>query len=490
MIKKISKPKVLFVVPQLRSMFGEKGGVPGHPHVGIASLTAFLKLNQYPVKIFDEGIENDPQKLIALIKRYQPDIVGVTSFSYCYGSVVETIKRVANATKSPIIIGGPHVSAVKKEVLEENPEITFAVKMEGEYTLLELLQTLTSKQKKYSSIQGLIWRKGKIVVENSDRQLIKDVDSLPLPDYEAFDLRRYPCFHVKTMPILTSRGCPYGCNYCSVRLSMGRGFRARSPKNIISEIKHWNKLGFFSFDINDDCFTFDLKRAEETCDLIMKNKLKIKFQLYNGIRVDRVTPSLLKKLKKAGCTFIAYGCETGNQEVLNRIKKNITLEQVINAVNWTNKLKIKNAVNFIIGHEDETYENALDTLKFASNLPSNFVNFYNLVPYPGTQVFEWAKNKAKFLVPQDTFLKTVSYRDNSPIFETQDFTKEERQLITRKGFELYERKVLVFRLGPTLGKIFFAITRPKIIHKLMFEFALSNKIGNYIYQKISSNSRL
>jgi len=463
--------------------------VPGHPHVGIASLVSYILKkapNEYELTVFDEGLESDTRKLTKKIKEFKPTLIGITTFSYCYVNVLDTIDRVYKATKAPIVLGGAHVSAVRGQVLKENPKVKYAIKSEGEETFLEFLSALDEEKKDFSEIKGLLWRKGKRIVENADRPLIDKVDSLPFPKFEFFDLKQYPCYETKGMPILTSRGCPYGCNYCSVKLSMGRGFRPRSPKNVLAELTYWYKKGYTSFDINDDCFTLDLDRAENICDLIIQSKMKINLQLYNGIRVDRVTPRLLRRLKKAGVVFIAYGCETGNQETLNTIKKSIKLDQVIRAVNWTNKAGIKNAVNFIIGHEGETYDRAMDSVRFAEKLPTNFVNFYNLVPYPGTAVFEWAKKNAHFLVPQETFLREISYRDNSPIFETDEFTKEQRERVMKMGFNLYEKKLLKLRLGNTLGSIGYLVTRSKTIHDLCLKF-ISTRTGWRTFVRLSNH---
>ena len=484
--------KILFVIPRSKTMFGEtseKKGISGHPHVGIASLIAFLRKNspKTEIKVFDEQMD-DFLQLKTLIKSFKPDLIGITCFSYNYQYFYDLILKIKKITKALIVLGGPHVSALKKEVLKET-RADLAIKSEGELSLLELLKELEDKKPDLKRIKGLIWRQKGKVIENEDRELIKDLDSLPFPDYYAFSIERYPCYFIKALPLMTSRGCPYGCNYCSVRFSMGQGFRPRSPENVLKEIQYWYQKGWKNFDINDDCFTLDLKRAEKICDLIAKNKLEIKFQLYNGIRVDRISLKLLKKLKKAGCTFIAYGCESGNQQVLEAIGKGIKLKQVREAVDWSNKASIKNAVNFIIGHPTETYAQALETITFAKSLRTNFVNFYNLVPYPGTESFNWAKKHAHFLYPIETFLRDISYRDNLPVFETSDFTKEQRQDIIKKGFSLYERKVLIFRLGPIIGLTVYLLTRSKMINKVVFNFALSNKFGNRIYQLFSAKSR-
>jgi radical SAM superfamily enzyme with C-terminal helix-hairpin-helix motif len=269
---------------------------------------------------------------------------------------------------------------------------------------------------------------------------------------------------------------------------MGQRFRARSADNVFSEIRHFYSLGWRNFDINDDCFTLDRQRAEEICDLIIDNALNIKFQLYNGIRVDTVNPQLLKKMRRAGCYFISYGCEAGNSKVIKAIKKGITLEQVRDAVNWTNEAGINNSVNFIIGHKEETYADALDTIRFARSLPTNFVNFYNLLPYPGTESFEWARQHADFLVPPDSFLEDISYRDNNPVFQTKEFSQEQRRQVIALGFDLYRERIVKFRLGRFLGGLVYWITKAGWIDKLATNFALNNPLGRRLYIGLSRKS--
>ena len=479
--------KALFVVPRNKSLFGDKG-LTAHPHIGIAYLSAFLKENNVEVRVFDAGLSNDLAALYALIAKFNPDIIGVTIFSYSYGFAYQIITKIRENSGIPIVASGPHVCAIKGAILDD-AQVDFAVKQEGEFTLLELLRALQVKAGDFADIKGLIWRdkEGK-VIENIDRDLIEDLDSLPFPDYDSFGIEKYICYRQKTLPLITSRGCPFGCNYCSVRLSMGQRFRARSADNVFSEIRHFYSLGWRNFDINDDCFTLDRQRAEEICDLIIDNALNIKFQLYNGIRVDTVNPQLLKKMRRAGCYFISYGCEAGNSKVIKAIKKGITLEQVRDAVNWTNEAGINNSVNFIIGHKEETYADALDTIRFARSLPTNFVNFYNLLPYPGTESFEWARQHADFLVPPDSFIEDISYRDNNPVFQTKEFSQEQRRQVIALGFDLYRERIVKFRLGRFLGGLVYWITKAGWIDKLATNFALNNPLGRRLYIGLSRKS--
>ncbi len=481
--------KILFIIPEIKSMFGTERGIPIHPHVGIAYLVSVLKKNKYPFKIIDCGVEDNwLLKLKEDLKEFKPDLIGITGFSYAYNYLYQTIKETKSVTKVPIILGGPHVSATKEKVLTDT-KVNFALYGEGETSFISFIKEFKNPKPNYRNVPNLIWKDNNKIIINPPASLIFKLDDLPFPDYQSFKLEKYPCFNEKIIPIITSRGCPFGCTYCSVRLSMGQAFRPRSPQNVLKEIKLWYQKGFTSFDINDDCFTLDINRAEKICDLIIKSKLNIKFQLYNGIRVNNITLKLLKKLKKAGCYFIAYGCESGSQKTLDRIKKGITLDQVRDAVKFTNQAKIKHAVNFIIGHQNETYQDALETLSFAKSLNCDYVNFYNLVPYPGTEVYDWAIKHAHFLYPKSQYLKNVSYRDINPIFETKEFTKEQRIKIMKKGFNLYEKKLFQFRFGKILGIFFYLITRIPIISLVSRKLVYNNKFLNKLFIFLISKSK-
>ena len=481
--------KVLFVIPRVKSLFGDDYARPGHPHIGIAYLSVFLKQNGVSVAIFDAGVENDQQALGRLIHSFQPELIGITAFSYCYHLAEEVVRIVRTYTRTPIVMGGPHVSAARREVLE-NGAIDFAIKGEGEFTLLELVNAIHNGNPDYNRIEGLLWHNETGIAENPDRPFIADLNVLPFPDYESFNLSEYiNTAKEKRLPIITSRGCPYSCNFCSVRLSMGRRFRARSPENIVGEIAYWHKKGFTSFDINDDCFNFDPQRAIRICDLILERGLKISYQLYNGIRADQLTRELLEKMRKSGCNFLSFGCESGSEEILKVIKKGLTLYKVRQAVSWSNEAGIRNSVNFIIGHPHETYQTAMQTLDFAESLPADFVNIFNLVPYPGTDLFHWVKEHGRFLVDEKNYLKGIAAYDDNPIFETKEFSREERTRVLKKGRALYERRIMQFRIGKTLGYLAYLLMRIRPLAKLGRTLALSNKFGNKIYLLLSRDSR-
>ena len=253
------------------------------------------------------------------------------------------------------------------------------------------------------------------------------------------------------------------------------------PAGSIDDIK--------KFEINDDCFNIDLERAEKICDLIIGENLGVKYELYNGMRADRVTERLLQKMKDSGCIFISYGCESGNQGVINNMGKALKIEKVREAVELTNKVGIRNSINFIIGNKGETYASAMESIALAQALPTNFVNFYNIIPYPGTELFDWATKHAAHMIPVNEYLGKVGSRDLTPVFDTEEFPAVQRAKALKKGYALYEKTVLQFRLGKIAGYLAYIISRNRKLFSIGRKLALSNKIGFYIYSLLSYRSR-
>jgi len=328
--------RTLFIIPPLRTVFGEEGaGVPNHPHVGVAYLVAMLRQNNIRCKIIDMCLGYTYLQVLEFIKQYKPNLICNTCFSCGHDKAYTLTEKIRNARFSSnlsIVIGGPHSSAIRSRILEET-RADFAVVGEGEHAIIELIKELRESNPCFENIKGLIWKQNSQIIENKERPYIQELDTLPFPAYDDFEIEKYICHDDRRLPIITSRGCPYQCNYCSVRLSMGNCFRARSPENVVDEIEYWYKKGWNKFDFNDDTFTFDMGRAARICELIKERKLGIRFYLYNGIRANKVDRDLLKLMKEAGCKFISYGCESGNNSVLRIIKKGLRVEDVINAVN-------------------------------------------------------------------------------------------------------------------------------------------------------------
>ncbi|HNP89176.1 MAG: Ribosomal protein S12 methylthiotransferase RimO [Microgenomates group bacterium ADurb.Bin219] len=362
-----------------------------NPPLGLLYLAAVLEKNKIPVKIIDANVENlSWRKAVSLIKKEKPDFVGFSIMT----PAADWSAKVAKNLNSPIIkiAGGPHASALPKEILFSGYDL--CIIGEGEETLLEIVQG-----KDRSIIKGIAYRKGRKVIINLPRTPLNP-NKLPLParhlivkggtdkPYLSAGTRYYPWAQ-----ILTSRGCPYNCYFCNKNI-FGYQFRPRTPANVLREIDFLVKnYRVREIDFYDDSFNFDIKRAEKIMDLIIKRKYKLYLRFSNGIRADKVTGRLLRKMKKAGTDYIAYGIESGDERVLSMIPKAESLDQIRKAVKLTNKIGIPVTGFFILGLLGDTRESMQRTIDFAKSLPFDRIILNIAAPFPGTRMWRLIKEK-------------------------------------------------------------------------------------------------
>lgn len=450
--------RIYFIIPPATGILDR----PSSPHLGVAYLAAVAREEGHEVRVVDMRFGYSKEEVIGRVKDFSTDVVCLTSTTMGYEFVYSLIDELKKHN-SFVMVGGPHSSAIKKDILEES-KADVAIKGEGEETLKELLINLSKKNHDFSKIRGVIWRDNGQVVENPEREFFHELDKLPFPAYDLFELERYMD---KKIPIATSRGCPYYCTFCTIFLTMGRRFRARSAGNIVDELEYWENKGYRYFGFNDDNFSSDMKRAEEICDEIIKRNLKIKWELRNGVRIDRVDEPLLRKMKRAGCFYLAFGVESADQDVLNKMKKGLNIKRVKRAIMLAERVGIKKGAFFIIGLPGDNFKKFKKSLKFATSLPLDEVRFYSAVPYPGTELFSWVKENARFIRPPEEYLDSASAWDPTPVYETDDFTKEERL----KALEIAESHVMRYLMkrefGNFAGNIAWYVWKPKLMRKPM-----------------------
>lgn len=350
------------------------------PPLGILGIAAYLQSKGIETDVVDCNIRDYHYENIG-----EYDIVG-------FSLICSNVKRTLDAAqrikeKCPnikIIVGGPHVLTRPKELLETG-FFDAVLPGEGEDTLYEYL---TSEDVK--CVRGIYLRQGERSIFTGTRPFRTDLDLLPFPAFKQAEMEKYvvPISQVSPIShIMTSRGCPYGCIFCFH--SLGKKWRPRSAKNVVDEIE-WQvkELGVKEIAISDDNFTLDRKRAEEILDLIIKRGIRVKMQVFNGIRADKVDKGLLKKMKEAGVWLIAVAPETGNEESLRRIKKGMTLEDTRKVVQWCKELGIATFGFFMIGFPWETKAHVRDTINFAEELDTDFVQFTRVLPFEGTELAE------------------------------------------------------------------------------------------------------
>ena len=370
------------------------------PPLGLASIAAVLEERGYKVNIYDcEITETSHKNLIRLIKRNLPKVIGITTLTVMIHRSLKTAQILKSEfPEIPIVFGGPHTTIFPEKTLKDNNFVDFVVIGEGEYTTLELLEELEKSSPKFSNIKGIGYKSDKKVIINPRRPIIKDIDELPLPARHLLPLKLYkPSRWVVKRPpgthAVVSRGCPFRCTFCSKAI-WGNTVRERSPEKVVEELLYLKE----NYKINDvifadDTFTINKKRVIKICDLIKKNKIDIVWSCLT--RVDMVDKELLMKMREGGCHQIGYGMESGNQEILDIMKKDITLKQLKYVFKLTQKIGIDTRAFVMFGLPGETREMAFKTLYFLKELDPDFANIYIYSPYPGTELFEIAKKMGK-----------------------------------------------------------------------------------------------
>lgn len=391
--------------------------INSYPPLGLAFLAAVLEKNGHKVKIFDFGLEpNLPvEKQTQRVLIFQPELIGITSLTNTYYSANQLAKSIKKNNKdTPIVMGGPHPTIFPQETLK-NSGVDLVVFGEGEDTLLELVETLQN-QKGLKKIRGLAFKREKDIIVNQPRPLIDDLDALPFPARHLLALKKYPLRDEKgnlMVTIMSSRGCPYGCTYCFKEV-FGRRCRKRSAENVVNELEAVkNQFGISSFYFIDDLFTFDKKRVLQIAKLIQRKKLDITWQCLS--RVDHVNLQMLKKMRQAGCKRIHFGIESGNEEILKKINKQITIEQVKNAIKWCKEIGIYSKGYFMIGLPGDNKKTIKQTIDFSlqlSNLGLNDAMFSLTTPFPGSELWNYVPQKKK--VKFDTAFSKAYYLANNP----------------------------------------------------------------------------
>lgn len=450
--------KVLFCIPPYPSKYG----LPAHPHTGIGYLCQTLNDNGIETAIVDFRLGDGFEELHKRIKDFDPDLFGVTMMTYYHNLGYDIVKELKQYN-IPIVVGGPHVSTLKEQVLLECG-VDFGFKMEAELALLDFCS-----DKPLESTPGLIYRKNGEILQNAP-QVIRDLNNIPFPKYAGLDLNRYTR---KRLAVITSRGCPCLCTFCPIATVMGRQYRFRSAENVFLELEYWHKKGYRDFDFQDDNFTVDKTRVYAICDLIEKNGFNDLFmQCGNGIRADLATKELLERMKGIGFRSIAFGVESANPAVLKMVKKGETIEEIDNAVRIASEVGLDISLFYIVGLPGETKETLKDSINFALKYPVTTATFYNLIPFPGTELFEWVKNNNYFLIQPKDYLNTVAHMEFTPVFETPDFSAKERKealVMCARLNDVIKRRDMAKKLGNSfLAKIAAWLVYGTILNKILF----------------------
>jgi anaerobic magnesium-protoporphyrin IX monomethyl ester cyclase len=434
-------------------------------HLGLGYIASYIRTqhSDLEIELLDTRVATKRERTNFLNTPF--DIVGITLMSGIFKQGLEIAKEIRRKNPNTIIcVGGPYVSSMEKDILSF-PEFDLAVFGEGEITFSEIIRCV-KEDGLWSSIAGLIYRGNGLVHMNEPRAIKNTIDSIPIPAYDLFKMSRYPNYR-----ILTSRGCPYKCSFCSSADVWQYRWQKRSPELIIDEIAFLiNHYGRKTFFLNDDTFNMNLKRAEKFCDLLFESGLKILWT--TPFRADRVDENLAFKMKRAGCYNVGIGIESADNTILKKIDKDVTIEQITEGIRILRSANIEVLGQFVIGLPGETNESFEKTLTYALNSELDFTLFYSSLPYKNTTQWEYIEANGTFL--NETM---HDYHDIKPrvVFETKEFTYSDRvQAIKRAesaGFYVDDNRLShVFDFGRTAAKY--------------FQQHLPAELGNSIYLKM------
>ena len=386
------------------------------PPLGLALLAAVLEKKGYSVRILDlTALGLSDNAIPQIIREEKPEIVGITAMTPTISSAISVARKVKETSNSVLVVlGGAHASILPEETLQENSEIDVIVRGEGEKTIVELAEAIEKGANGFGSVLGVTYRTTSGVRSSQSRPSILDLDALPFPAFHLLPQGKYrlhPPFGRKSpaMPILVSRGCPYSCIFCSKSV-FGNKYRNSSPSYIVTQIRLLiEKFGVKEIKFYDDVFTLDRKWVMAICTELKNQGIDVPWTCET--RVNLVDTELLSNMRAAGCYMIAFGVESGDQEILNGLGKNVTLKQVVNAFESTHQVGISTVGYFMIGAPNETPETIQRTIEFAKRLNPDFVQFSIATPYPGTELNRIAAEKGCLPEEWDRYV----YADLKPV---------------------------------------------------------------------------
>jgi len=440
------------------------------PHLGLAYLAAVSEQRGDDVLVYDADVEDEP--ITEVIKRFDPHIVGITANTPQVKSAWRTAQAVKSIKDVPVVLGGPHVSVLPAESAAK-PQVDVVVRGEGEAVWIKLCEIIeqAGQQTSHFTAQDLLNSEAGLLDgllgisyvttdgrerHNPDHPPIADLDTLPFPAYHFFKMDRYTNLQpatdavdgAKSFSVMTSRGCPYRCTFCSQSI-MPVKWRARSPESVLAEWQHLvHNLGAQEIGVLDDSANIQVNRLEKIADLLIEHKINhVPWIFVNGIRANLATVPLLTRLKQAGLKRVAFGVESGDPDVLLSIDKKIDHNTIRQAFKNAKQAGLETIGFFIIGLPGENEESMERTIRFACEVDPLIANFSMMTPYPGTKVYEIVKRQGRLLL-QDW--EDYVFFDGKARYELGEMTAE---VVERKWKEAYRRFYLrPHRVAQTLTR--------------------------------------
>jgi radical SAM superfamily enzyme YgiQ (UPF0313 family) len=445
--------KIILVNPPYINFEGMKESGGHTMPFNLAYLAGYLRSKvACEIKILDtEAMSMGYAEIKNFIADERPDIIGFTCLSPTVNHVFNICRIVKEELKLSCItvIGGTHPTILPREVLA-NPYVDIAVVGEGEITFSELVQTIKDGAADFEKIDGLYFKRNGKIIGTKSRRMIDNLDDIPFPARDLFNLKLYKSAPTKKLtdeqcsPLQTSRGCAFNCIHCVSKSIWNRRLRYRSAKNIIAEIEECiNKFNIKEFNVLDDNFTLNKKRAIEVCQEIIDKKLPIAWICFS--RADTIDDELAGFMVKAGCKKISLGLESGSQEMLDLMRKQTTVEKGREAVKIIRRNGMMVHASFMLGNINETKETILETIAFAKSLDLDNATFFITCPVPGSDLYYYAKDNG-FIANNTPWEMFAPLSDTPPLLVQKNLTQEELVYWQKRAFrEFYLRPKYIIK---------------------------------------------
>lgn len=427
--------------------------------LGLAYLGAVLEQHGHEVVIIDSLAGFDPPteavdgvyrcgmteaELVDAARRHNPGLIGLTcAYTVQYPTTRSLAQALRRALSVPIVLGGAHCSALPAETLAEGC-FDYVVIGEGELPLLALCSHL-ERGTSLNGVKGIAYRDTAGDTYAEDKEPMKEVNSLPMPARHLFDMSKYiysPYSHNGTtlqMPyatMITSRGCPLKCSFCSVHTIWGRNNRTRDAQQTVDEIEHlYRDYGVREIHFEDDMLTLDRQRIIDICHEIVARDLDITWTTPNGVFVNTLNEPLLTAMKESGCYQLALAVESGSTFVLRDLmKKNVSLEHARAVVKMMRQLRMGVYFFLIIGMPGETEEDVLKTIEYAKEVKPDEAYFSIATPYPGTPLYDHCRERGYIPANYDPTLM----RPTQPLIETEQLSRDDVRRLVAYAYEEWE----------------------------------------------------
>jgi len=428
--------KVLLASPESEVWTSRK-----HIPLGLGYLAAVLRENGHQVGIYDAAVEDEP--LETVVRRDGYELLGISAVTPLIvdaWNMAREGKRLGMIT----LLGGPHLTLLPEESIgPDHPEVDYVIKGEAEESIIEFVDALEGRRP-METVHGLYWRRKGEMVVNPPARLVPNLDEIPYPAHDLYKIRRYTNLNpltdgldknARAYTIMTSRGCPYKCTYCSKPIT-GDTWRPRSVENVIGEWR-WlvRDLKATEIGLTDDIWNLKLDRAKELCRRLIAEGLNtVPWTTVHGMKVNHTDPELFQLMKAAGCRRVGFGVESGDPLILrNVIKKSQSMDMVRNAFRWAREAGLETMGFFIYGMPGETEETMEKTTRFALELDPNLAHFMLATPYPGTEMYDVIKKHGNIFAHewQDYAIQSDKARFTMPNYDPD--------LVVRKWKEAYRR---------------------------------------------------